>query len=223
MTALVHPGPTPGRRPRCLRRGRRLCRPAGPTGAVVDIPRGCYIVCRYIVTRVKLHGRATDGRRRSGLVAAPPQHVFEALADPATWFIIDPTLVDVNPRERLALGTTGTMRNRRGPLTATATWTTTELIPGARLVQHLKDRLRAHGVGDALCGHARDAGDRRGLPHPHVVCRSAHGCDVTRDHGARSSGPLRETQGAARDERRGRGWRAVGLGWLVAANGRPWP
>jgi len=72
-------------------------------------------------------------------VAAPPQHVFEALADPATWFIIDPTLVDVNPRERLAIGTTGTMRNRRGPgLTATVTWTTTELIPGARLVQHLK-------------------------------------------------------------------------------------
>lgn len=65
--------------------------------------------------------------------------MFEALADPATWFIIDPSLVDVNPRERLALGTTGTMRNRRGPgLTATATWTTTELIPGARLVQRLK-------------------------------------------------------------------------------------
>jgi uncharacterized protein YndB with AHSA1/START domain len=72
-------------------------------------------------------------------VAAPPQDVFEALADPATWFIIDPTLVDVSPRERLALGTTGTMRNRRGPgLTATVTWTTTELIPGARLVQHLE-------------------------------------------------------------------------------------
>lgn len=71
-------------------------------------------------------------------VAAPPQDVFEALADPATWFIIDPTLVDVNPRERLALGTTGTMRNRRGGLTATVTWTTTELVPGARLVQHTK-------------------------------------------------------------------------------------
>ena len=111
-----------------------------------------------------------------------------ALADPATWFIIDPTLVDVNPRERLALGTTGTMRNRRSALTATVTWTTTELVPDARLVQHTQGiRLRAHGVGDAFCGHARDAGDRRGLPHPHVVCRSAHGCDVTRDHGARSS------------------------------------
>lgn len=72
-------------------------------------------------------------------VAAPPQDVFEVLTDPGTWFSIDPTLVDVNPRERLVLGTTGTMRNRRGPgLTATATWTTTELIPSIRLTQHLK-------------------------------------------------------------------------------------
>jgi len=39
-------------------------------------------------------------------VAAPPQDVFEVLTDPGTWFSIDPTLVDVNPRERLVLGTT---------------------------------------------------------------------------------------------------------------------
>jgi uncharacterized protein YndB with AHSA1/START domain len=78
-------------------------------------------------------------------IAATPQDVFDALADPTTWFRIDPTLVDVTPRERLVLGMTGTMRNRRGPgLTATATWTTTELISGARLVQQL------HGFGYEL-------------------------------------------------------------------------
>jgi len=71
-------------------------------------------------------------------IAATPQRVFDVLADPTTWFRIDPTLVDVTPRERLVLGMTGTMRNRRGPgLIATATWTTTELISGARLVQQL--------------------------------------------------------------------------------------
>jgi hypothetical protein len=72
-------------------------------------------------------------------IGATPQRVFDVLADPATWFRIDPTLVDVTPRERLVVGTSGTMRNRRGPgLVATATWTTTELIPGARLVQQLQ-------------------------------------------------------------------------------------
>jgi len=71
-------------------------------------------------------------------IAVPPQFVFEVLADPARWFNIDPTLIDVAPRERLALGTTGTMRNRRGPgLNATATWTTIELIPDSRLVQRV--------------------------------------------------------------------------------------
>ena len=72
-------------------------------------------------------------------VAAPPQRIFDALIDPSTWFDIDPTLVDVTPREPISLGTTGTMRNRRGPgMTATATWTTTEFVPGARLTQHLR-------------------------------------------------------------------------------------
>ena len=75
--------------------------------------------------------------RRIGL-EAEPQRVFDVLVDPATWFTIDPTLVDVSPRERITLGSSGTMRNRRGPgMTATVRWTTTELEPGVRLTQHL--------------------------------------------------------------------------------------
>ena len=72
-------------------------------------------------------------------IGVPPQRVFDVLADPATWFVIDPTLVDVTPREPITLGSTGTMRNRRGPgFTAKVSWTTVEFVPGARLVQHLR-------------------------------------------------------------------------------------
>lgn len=71
-------------------------------------------------------------------IAADRHHVFDALADPATWFTIDPTLIDVTPRTPLTLGAIGTMRNRRGPgMVATASWRTTELEPGARLTQYL--------------------------------------------------------------------------------------
>ena len=72
------------------------------------------------------------------LIAADPNRVFAALADPATWFAIDPTLVDVTPRTPLVLGATGTMRNRRGPgMTATVSWRTTDFEPGVRLTQAL--------------------------------------------------------------------------------------
>lgn len=78
-------------------------------------------------------------------IAADRQLVFDALADPATWFAIDPTLIDATPRTPLTLGATGTMRNRRGPgMTATVSWRTTELEPGARLTQYLV------GMGDEL-------------------------------------------------------------------------
>jgi uncharacterized protein YndB with AHSA1/START domain len=71
-------------------------------------------------------------------IAADPGRVFAVLADPATWFVVDPTLIDATPRTPLMLGATGTMRNRRGPgMTATVSWRTTELEPGARLTQYL--------------------------------------------------------------------------------------
>lgn len=71
-------------------------------------------------------------------IAADPQRVFDALADPATWFVIDPTLIDATPRTPLTLWATGTMRNRRGPgMTATVSWRTTEFEPGVRLTQAL--------------------------------------------------------------------------------------
>ena len=72
-------------------------------------------------------------------IDATPQLVFGLLADPEAWFLVDPTLVDVNPRTPLSVGSTGTIRNRRGPgMVATASWTTTELVPGERITQHLK-------------------------------------------------------------------------------------
>lgn len=71
-------------------------------------------------------------------IGAPPMAVFDALADPATWFTIDPTLVAVTPSSPLQLGASGTTRNRRGPgMVVTALWRTTEFEPGARLTQSL--------------------------------------------------------------------------------------
>ena len=72
-------------------------------------------------------------------VAALPERVFSILVDPTTWFEIDPTLIEVTPRERVVLGATGTMRNRRGPgIVATVRWTTTEYVAGRCLSQHLR-------------------------------------------------------------------------------------
>jgi hypothetical protein len=77
--------------------------------------------------------------RQTVQIAASPQRIFDVLVDPAAWFELDPTLVDVQPRDRLSIGATGTFRNRRGPgLVATAAWTTTELVPGQRVTQHLR-------------------------------------------------------------------------------------
>ena len=77
-----------------------------------------------------------EGRIRIG---APPGRVYDLLADPEAWFRIDPTLVDVSPRTPLSVGSTGTLRNRRAPgFVATASWTTTALVPGERISQHLR-------------------------------------------------------------------------------------
>jgi len=92
-------------------------------------------------------------------ISAPPDHVFALLIDPATWFQIDPTLVDVTPRDPIVLGSTGTMRNRRAGFVASATWTTTEFVPGVRLVQATRGRgyeltesidLAASGTGTEM-------------------------------------------------------------------------
>jgi hypothetical protein len=67
-------------------------------------------------------------------IARTPQEVFDVLADPTTWFSVDPALVDVEPREPLVPGVSGTMRRRVGPgLIVKTTWENTELVPGARL------------------------------------------------------------------------------------------
>lgn len=72
-------------------------------------------------------------------IAAAPGRVYEVLVDPANWARLDPTLLEVVPMTTLSVGTTGTMRNRRGPaMVARATWTTTELVPGRRITQLLR-------------------------------------------------------------------------------------
>jgi hypothetical protein len=67
-------------------------------------------------------------------IARSPQEIFDVLADPTAWFTIDEALVDVQPRERLVPGVSGTMRRRVGPgLKVTTAWENTALRPGVRI------------------------------------------------------------------------------------------
>jgi hypothetical protein len=75
---------------------------------------------------------------RTTRIAASPEHVFEFLANPTHWSEYDPTLVEATPSDRLTVGASGILRNRRMGMTAKATWTTTELEPPVRVTQYLR-------------------------------------------------------------------------------------
>jgi hypothetical protein len=67
-------------------------------------------------------------------IARPPDAVFDVLADPTTWATHDPALVDVQPRDRLVHGASGTMRRRVGlGMTVTTSWENRTYQPGACL------------------------------------------------------------------------------------------
>ncbi len=67
-------------------------------------------------------------------IARTPQQIFDVLADPSVWFELDSALVDIQPRETLVLGASGTMRRRAGMgLTATTAWKVTALEPFSRI------------------------------------------------------------------------------------------
>lgn len=75
---------------------------------------------------------------RTTYIAAPPERVYEYMVDPAHWFEYDPTLVEATPSDRLQIGSSGIVRNRRMGITAKATWKTTELEPPTRVSQYLR-------------------------------------------------------------------------------------
>ncbi|MDP9483142.1 MAG: SRPBCC family protein, partial [Chloroflexota bacterium] len=67
-------------------------------------------------------------------IGRPPEAVFDVLADPTTWATHDPALIDVQPRDRVVPGATGTMRRRAGlGMTVTTSWENTTYDPGACL------------------------------------------------------------------------------------------
>ena len=67
-------------------------------------------------------------------IARPPDAVFDVLADPTTWATHDPALLEVQPRDRITPGATGTMRRRAGPgMKVTTAWENTRYEPGACL------------------------------------------------------------------------------------------
>jgi hypothetical protein len=67
-------------------------------------------------------------------IACAPADVFDVLADPSTWFDLDPALEDVEPGAPLSPGVVGTMRHRRGPrMHVTTGWENTSLLPPSRL------------------------------------------------------------------------------------------
>jgi uncharacterized protein YndB with AHSA1/START domain len=71
-------------------------------------------------------------------IAASPEQVFEFLVDPTRWVQYDPTLAEVTPSDRLVVGATGIVRNRRLFMTAKATWRTTQLEAPMRVTQELR-------------------------------------------------------------------------------------
>lgn len=72
-------------------------------------------------------------------IGAPPERVFEYMVDPTHWVEYDPTLVEVTPSDRLRVGSSGIVRNRRAPgMTAKASWRTTKLEPPVRVTQELR-------------------------------------------------------------------------------------
>jgi hypothetical protein len=89
-------------------------------------------------------------------IARSPDEVSDFLVDPANWARIDPALVDLQPRARLALGAMGTMTRRVGGMRVTTAWEVTGLDPGSRLAMCITGRgyrltetitLAAEGAG----------------------------------------------------------------------------
>ncbi len=67
-------------------------------------------------------------------IARTPGAVFDELADPTTWATHDPALLEVQPRDRIVHGATGTMRRHVGPgMKVTTAWENTRFEPGACL------------------------------------------------------------------------------------------
>jgi hypothetical protein len=66
-------------------------------------------------------------------IRSTPQRVYDVLVDLTTWPTLDPTLLEMTPRDPLAIGSHGTMVNRRaGGMRITTAWDIVELIPGSR-------------------------------------------------------------------------------------------
>ena len=66
-------------------------------------------------------------------IPATPERIYDALVDLAAWPALDPTLVEMSPLDPLAVGSHGTMINRRaGGMRITTAWDMLELIPGKR-------------------------------------------------------------------------------------------
>ena len=83
--------------------------------------------------------------KRSFAIGRSPSEVFDFLADLSNWPRLDDTVVRLVAPDRLALGSQGTVTNRRAVgILATTSWTITEFDPGARFTN------RIDGSGYAL-------------------------------------------------------------------------
>jgi hypothetical protein len=79
-------------------------------------------------------------------IARPPADVFAFLVEMSNWSKLDKTVVHLEPLTALAVGSNGTVTNKRaGGLRATTRWEITELVPGQRFTN------RIVGAGYELC------------------------------------------------------------------------
>jgi hypothetical protein len=77
----------------------------------------------------------------SATIAASPSAVYDVLIDLDRWSELDPTLLELVPRDRLVPGSHGTMTNRRAAvMRVTTAWDIVELAPGERYVVRIVGR-----------------------------------------------------------------------------------
>ncbi|MBI3751151.1 MAG: SRPBCC family protein [Chloroflexi bacterium] len=83
--------------------------------------------------------------RRPGLevqatfvIDRPRHEVYDFLADTTNFPKVDRSLIDYSPRAQMELGMEGTMRNRRGGMTAATTWRVATLEPGTRIEMEIR-------------------------------------------------------------------------------------
>jgi hypothetical protein len=88
-------------------------------------------------------------------IAATPMAIFDVLTDLERWHALDDALIDVSPRDALALGSEGTITRRVARANVTTAWAIVEFERGSRFTirdvgrgYQLDERVELAPAGD---------------------------------------------------------------------------